>query len=93
MDQVQAELAEMRANMAQFMHMMQGVAQGQEELRALVQRQEAAIPSVNHALPEGGPINDPATAAVPINNYAVGDELRGIRINVNLLLQRQLMPE
>ncbi|KAI5409823.1 hypothetical protein KIW84_055324 [Lathyrus oleraceus] len=32
MDQVQAELAEMRANMAQFMHMMQGVAQGQEEL-------------------------------------------------------------
>ena len=38
MDQDQAELAEMRANMAQFMHMMQGVAQGQEELRALVQR-------------------------------------------------------
>ncbi|KAI5389745.1 hypothetical protein KIW84_075152 [Lathyrus oleraceus] len=81
MDQVQAELAEMRANMAQFMHMVQGVAQGQEELRALVQRQEAAIPPVNHALPEGGPINDPATAVVPINNYAVGDELRGIRIN------------
>ncbi|KAI5420131.1 hypothetical protein KIW84_044063 [Lathyrus oleraceus] len=81
MDQVQAELAEMRANMVQFMHMMQGVAQGQEELRALVQRQEAAIPPVNHALPEGGPINDPATAVVPINNYVVGDELRGIRIN------------
>ncbi|KAI5420520.1 hypothetical protein KIW84_044355 [Lathyrus oleraceus] len=38
MDQVQAELAEMRANMAQFIHMMQGVAPGQEELRALVQR-------------------------------------------------------
>ncbi|KAI5436556.1 hypothetical protein KIW84_022888 [Lathyrus oleraceus] len=81
MDPVQAELAEIRANMAQFMHMMQGVAQGQEELRALVQRQEAAIPPVNHALPEGGPINDPATAVVPINNCAVGDELRGIRIN------------
>ncbi|KAI5396303.1 hypothetical protein KIW84_062495 [Lathyrus oleraceus] len=81
MDQVQAELAEMRANMAQFMHMMQGVAQGQEELRALVQRQEATIPLVNHALPEGGPVNDNVTAAVPINNYVVGDELRGIRIN------------
>ncbi|KAI5430681.1 hypothetical protein KIW84_035047 [Lathyrus oleraceus] len=78
MDQVQAELAEMRANMAQFMHMMQGVAQGQEELRALVQRQEAVIPPANQALPEGGPINEPATAAVPINNFAVGDELRGI---------------
>ena len=51
MDQVQAELAEMRANMAQFMHMMQGVVQGQEELQALVQKQEAAIPPVNHALP------------------------------------------
>jgi hypothetical protein len=32
MDQIQEELAEMRANMAQFMTMMQGVAQGQEEL-------------------------------------------------------------
>ncbi|KAI5433721.1 hypothetical protein KIW84_020836 [Lathyrus oleraceus] len=81
MDKVQAELAEMRANMAQFMNMMQGVAQGQEELRALVQRQEAAIPPVNHTLPEGGPINDTVTAVVPVNNYAVGDELRGIRIN------------
>ena len=41
MDQVQTELAEMRANMAQFMTMMQGVVQGQEELRALAQRLEA----------------------------------------------------
>ena len=82
MDQVQAELAEMKANMAQFMNMMQGVAQGQEELRAMVQRQEAAIPPVNHAPPEGGPVNDNnVAAAVPINNYAVGDELGGIRIN------------
>ncbi|KAI5415608.1 hypothetical protein KIW84_040866 [Lathyrus oleraceus] len=81
MDQVQAELAEMRANMAQFMHMMQGVAQGQEELRALVQRQEAALPPPNQALPEGGPTNDNPTAVVPVNNYAVGEELRGIRIN------------
>ncbi|KAI5434776.1 hypothetical protein KIW84_021554 [Lathyrus oleraceus] len=81
MDQVQAELAEMRANMAHFMHMMQGVAQGQEELRALVQRQEAVIPPANQALQEGGPINDNATAVVPVNNYAIGDKLRGIRIN------------
>jgi hypothetical protein len=36
MDQFQAELAEMRTNMTQFMNMMQGVVQGQEELRALV---------------------------------------------------------
>ncbi|KAI5412685.1 hypothetical protein KIW84_057365 [Lathyrus oleraceus] len=61
--------------------MMQGVAQGQEELRALVQRQEATIPLVNHALPEGVPVNDQVVVVVPVNNYAVGDELRGIRIN------------
>ncbi|KAI5398881.1 hypothetical protein KIW84_064316 [Lathyrus oleraceus] len=81
MDQVQAELAEMRANMAQFMHMMQGVAQGQEELRALVQRQEAAIPPPNQALPEGNPVPDIPAAAIPVNNYAVGEELRGIRVD------------
>ncbi|KAI5401007.1 hypothetical protein KIW84_065735 [Lathyrus oleraceus] len=82
MDQFQAELAEMKASMAQFMNMMQGVAQGQEELRAMVQRQEAANPPVNHAPPEGGPVNDNnVAAAVPVNNYAVGDELGGIRIN------------
>ena len=82
MDQFQAELAEMKASMAQFMNMMQGVAQGQEELRAMVQRQEAANPPINHAPPEGGPVNDNnVAAAVPVNNYAVGDELGGIRIN------------
>ncbi|KAI5397266.1 hypothetical protein KIW84_063185 [Lathyrus oleraceus] len=81
MDQVQAELAEMRANMAQFIHMMQGVAQGQEELRALVQRQEAAIPPPNQALPEGNPVPDTPAVAIPVNNYAEGEELRGIRVN------------
>ncbi|KAI5429610.1 hypothetical protein KIW84_034257 [Lathyrus oleraceus] len=82
MDQFQAELAEMKASMAQFMNMMQGVAQGQEELRAMVQRQEAANPPINHAPPEGGPVNDNnVAAAIPVNNYAVGDELGGIRIN------------
>ncbi|KAI5393221.1 hypothetical protein KIW84_060372 [Lathyrus oleraceus] len=81
MDQVQAELAEMRANMAQFIHMMQGVAQGQEELRALVQRQEAVIPPPNQALPEGNPVPDTPAAAIPVNNYAVGEELRGIRVD------------
>ncbi|KAI5405762.1 hypothetical protein KIW84_052504 [Lathyrus oleraceus] len=79
MDQFQTELAEMRASMAQFMNMMQGVAQGQEELRAMVQRQEAATPPPNHAPPEGNPVPD--TPAAAINNYAVGDELGGIRIN------------
>ena len=67
--------------MAQFMHMMQGVAQGQEELRALVQRQEAVIPPPNQALPEGNPVPDTPAAAIPVNNYAVGEELRGIRVN------------
>ncbi|KAI5425654.1 hypothetical protein KIW84_031465 [Lathyrus oleraceus] len=82
MDQVQAELAEMRANMAQFMTMMQGVVQGQEELRALAQRQEAVLPPSSRASPGGVLVNDNVVAAtVPVNDYAVGDELRGIRIN------------
>ncbi|KAI5396101.1 hypothetical protein KIW84_062340 [Lathyrus oleraceus] len=81
MDQVQAELAEMRANMAQFMTMMQGVVQGQEELRALAQRQEAVILPPSRASPVGVPGNDNAAATVPVNEYVVGDELRGIRIN------------
>ncbi|KAI5406180.1 hypothetical protein KIW84_052792 [Lathyrus oleraceus] len=82
MDQVQTELAEMRANMAQFMTMMQGVVQGQEELGALAQRQEAVIPPASRASPVGVPVSDnAAAAAIPVNDYAVGDELRGIRIN------------
>ncbi|KAI5421613.1 hypothetical protein KIW84_045154 [Lathyrus oleraceus] len=81
MDQVQAELAEMRASMAQFIHMMQGVAQGQEELRALVQRQEAVLPPPNQPLQEGNPVPDTPAIAVPANDYAVGEELRGIRVN------------
>ncbi|KAI5427173.1 hypothetical protein KIW84_032553 [Lathyrus oleraceus] len=81
MDQMQAELAEMRANMAQFMTMMQGVVQGQEELRALAQRQEAVLPPASRASPVGVLVNDNVVAAAPVNDYAVGDELRGIRIN------------
>ncbi|KAI5408348.1 hypothetical protein KIW84_054248 [Lathyrus oleraceus] len=80
MDQAQNELAEMRANMAQFMTMMQGVAQGQEELRALVQRQETVIQASNRGSPAGIPVQE-NVAAAPIHDYAVGDELRGIRIN------------
>ncbi|KAI5437694.1 hypothetical protein KIW84_023711 [Lathyrus oleraceus] len=80
MDQVQAELAEMRANMAQFMTMMQGVVQGQEELRALAQIQEAVILPSNRASPVGVPVHE-NVAAAPVNDYAVGDELWGIRID------------
>ena len=67
--------------MAQFMNMMQGVVQGQEELRALAQRQEAVIPPVSRNSPEVAPVNDTIAAIILVNNYAVGDELRGIRIN------------
>ena len=80
MDQVQAELAEMRANMAQFMNMMQGVVQGQEELRALAQRLEAVIPPVHRAPPVDVPVHENAAATILVNDYAVDDELRGIRI-------------
>ncbi|KAI5406182.1 hypothetical protein KIW84_052794 [Lathyrus oleraceus] len=69
MDQVQAELADMRANMAQFMTMMQGVVQGQEELRALAQRQEVVIPPSNRASPVDVPVHDNVAAAAPVNDY------------------------
>ncbi|KAI5384843.1 hypothetical protein KIW84_071718 [Lathyrus oleraceus] len=81
MDQVQTELAEMRANMAQFITMMQGVVQGQEELRALAQRQEVVIPTSNRASPVAAPAHETINVAAPTNDYAVGDELEGIRIN------------
>ncbi|XP_050881572.1 uncharacterized protein LOC127085048 isoform X3 [Lathyrus oleraceus] len=81
MDQVQTELAGMRANMAQFMTMMQGVVQGQEELRALAQRQEVVIPTSNRASPVAAPAHETIHVAAPTNDYAVGDELEGIRIN------------
>ena len=38
MESLQAELAEMKIRMNQFMDLVQGVAQGQQELRLLVQR-------------------------------------------------------
>ena len=37
MEGLQAELAEMRIHMNQFMEVVQGVAQGQQEIRLLVQ--------------------------------------------------------
>ncbi|CAL5196086.1 unnamed protein product [Lathyrus oleraceus] len=82
MDQVQTELAEMRANMAQFLTMMQGVAQGQEELRALVQRQETVIQASNRGSPVAPPgYENVNVAAAPVHGYATGDELRGIRVD------------
>jgi hypothetical protein len=68
--------------MAQFMTMMQGVVQGQEELRALAQRQEAVILPPSRASPERVPVNYQITAVtIPVNNYAVGEDLRGIIIS------------
>jgi hypothetical protein len=81
MDQVQTELAEMRANMAQFMTMMQEVVQGQEELRALAQRLEAMIPPVHRASPVDVPVHENAAVTILINDYAVSDELRRIIIS------------
>ena len=55
MDQMQAELTELRTRMNQFMDIMQGVAQSQQELRALVQRPEVPNPNVGNTVdPPGG---------------------------------------
>ena len=55
MDQMQAEIIELRTRMSQFMDIMQGVAQGQQELRALVQRAEVPNPNAGNVTdPPGG---------------------------------------
>ena len=72
MEGLQAELAEMRIRMNQFMEVVQGVAQGQQELRLLVQRNPPTTqPEVVADPPAGeanGP-NGPGPIPIPHGNH------------------------
>jgi hypothetical protein len=59
MEGLQAELAEMRIRMNQFMEVVQGVAQGQQELRLLVQRNPSTTQPEVVADPPAGEANGP----------------------------------
>ncbi|KAI5388282.1 hypothetical protein KIW84_074101 [Lathyrus oleraceus] len=59
MDQVQAELAEMRICMTQFMDVVQGVAQGQQELRQMIQRDPPTTQPETVTDPPDGEVNGP----------------------------------
>ena len=59
MESLQAELAEMKIRMNQFMDLVQGVAQGQQELRLLVQRDPPTTQPEVVADPPAGEANGP----------------------------------
>ncbi|XP_050908704.1 uncharacterized protein LOC127122407 [Lathyrus oleraceus] len=59
MEGVQAELAEMRARMTQFMDVVEGVAQGQQELRQIIQGNPPAQPETVTE-PPAGEVNGPS---------------------------------
>ena len=59
MESLQAELAEMKIRMNQFMDLVQGVAQGQQELRLLVQRDPPITQPETLADPPAGEANGP----------------------------------
>ena len=59
MESLQAELAEMKIHMNQFMDLVQGVAQGQHELRLLVQRDPPITQPETLADPPAGEANGP----------------------------------
>jgi hypothetical protein len=60
MEGLQAELAEMRIRMNQFMDVVQGVAQGQQELRQMIQRNPATTQPETVTDPPVGEVNEPS---------------------------------
>jgi hypothetical protein len=72
MEGVQAELAEMRARMTQFMDVVQGVAQGQQELRQMIQRNPPAQPETVTDPPAGEANGPNGPGPVPILHVTSG---------------------
>ena len=60
MESLQAELAEMKIRMNQFMDVVQGVAQGQQELRKMMQRNPATTQPDTLTDPPAGEVNEPS---------------------------------
>ncbi|KAI5437353.1 hypothetical protein KIW84_023459 [Lathyrus oleraceus] len=74
MEGVQAELAEMRARMTQFMDVVQGVAQGQQELRQIIQGNPPAQPKTVTD-PPAGEVNGPSgPGPIPIPHANPGQQ-------------------
>ncbi|KAI5434666.1 hypothetical protein KIW84_021481 [Lathyrus oleraceus] len=60
MESLQVELSEMRIHMTQFMDVVQGVAQGQQELRQMMQRNPATTQPETLTDPPAGEVNGPS---------------------------------
>ena len=76
MEGLQAELAEMRIHMNQFMEMVQGVAQGQQEIRLLVQGNPPTTQPEVVADPPAGEANGPnGPGPIPILHVTSGQQL------------------
>ncbi|KAI5399975.1 hypothetical protein KIW84_065063 [Lathyrus oleraceus] len=60
MESLQAEFAEMKIRMNQFMDVVQGVAQGQRELRQMMQRNPATTQPETLIDPPAGEVNGPS---------------------------------
>ena len=75
MESLQAELAEMKIRMNQFMDLVQGVAQGQQELRLLVQRDPPITQPETLADPPAGEANGPnGPGPIPILHVTSGQQ-------------------
>jgi hypothetical protein len=74
MEGVQAELAEMRARMTQFMDVVQGVAQGQQELRQMIQRNPPAQPETVTDPPAGEANGPNGPGPIPILHVTSGQQ-------------------
>ena len=75
MEGIQAELAEMRIRMNQFIEVVQGVAQGQQELRLLVQRDPPTTQPEVVADPPAGEANGPnGPGPIPIPHGNLGQQ-------------------
>ncbi|KAI5389319.1 hypothetical protein KIW84_074820 [Lathyrus oleraceus] len=75
MESLQAELPEMKIRMNQFMDLVQGVAQGQQELRLLVQRDPPITQPETLADPPAGEANGPnGPGPIPILHVTSGQQ-------------------
>ena len=68
MEGLQAELAEMRVRMNQFMDVVQGVVQGQQEIRQMIQRNPATTQPEVVTDPPIAEDNGPGPVPIPHNN-------------------------
>ena len=69
MESLQAELAEMRVRMNQFMDVVQGVAQGQQEIRQMIQRNPATTQPEVVTDPSIAEVNGSGPVPIPHNNH------------------------